>query len=550
MLHRSSQEHQRLALETNLRGNMPDLSLNFEESVEYPRHMDSHPQSIQSWFHNDEEDEGIHPFAGETLSTAAHHASVLTLSAGLRGHHRRADTSYATSLSGAEYDPERSLFAMDPVFDKSNELDRLLQSGHQQRSVRIRSPLHSIASSSDTESHRSVPAASSRPKLSDTLRNNTTFSPKRPKNPSKSSPALATRVPEDDNPTPRPRRQHSAPAATFSGPEFRVQPPTPSIKASKPTRDSSYSNQQKLPTPSPLRRGVLKSNSSRRVYLPDVTGLTSAVESPAKGNLRHAMYTNGRPRDSEARLLAIVSSIQIQLTEMEQANGVSRRRVRELESELEDCKREVRRERARVDDLGLEAERLRKGKARAHDDEADMTIRYREVVEEKKALENLLTTLRSHLTRLTKELQSHQKFLKELRELRESDARSLEERGSEIQQLRDEVGRLKGEVDVLREVVEDGLRERRQKVRDHDSAQEESVANTAMSVEESDHESELEPLEPAFYPWLLLGPLTLTMKRKSRPHSFIRDEPTGQCATDYATLGTQSPRPAYFHTAL
>lgn len=85
-----------------------------------------------------------------------------------------------------------------------------------------------------------------------------------------------------------------------------------------------------------------------------------------------------------ARLLAIIGSVQTQLNELEKENGVSRRRVRELEAELEDCKREVRRERARVDDLGIEAERLRKGKARAREDDADVSIRYREVVEEKK----------------------------------------------------------------------------------------------------------------------------------------------------------------------
>jgi hypothetical protein len=40
------------------------------------------------------------------MSTAAHHASALTLSAGLRGHPggRR-----EVSLSGAEYDPDRPL---------------------------------------------------------------------------------------------------------------------------------------------------------------------------------------------------------------------------------------------------------------------------------------------------------------------------------------------------------------------------------------------------------------------------------------------------------
>ena len=100
-----------------------------ESSVEYPRHL-SEPSfhefssivrstgdhyadddsQLHPWSYrigNDEE--GINPYTGDTVSTAAHHASALTLSAGLgggRGARRDA------SLSGAEYDPERPLHAM------------------------------------------------------------------------------------------------------------------------------------------------------------------------------------------------------------------------------------------------------------------------------------------------------------------------------------------------------------------------------------------------------------------------------------------------------
>ncbi len=56
-----------------------------------------------------DDEEGISPYGGETMSTAAHHASALTLTAGLGGGRAaRRDPS----LSGAEYDPERPLHAM------------------------------------------------------------------------------------------------------------------------------------------------------------------------------------------------------------------------------------------------------------------------------------------------------------------------------------------------------------------------------------------------------------------------------------------------------
>ena len=100
-----------------------------ESSVEYPRHLSEpsfheFPSLVRStgdhyadedsqlhpWSYrigNDEE--GINPYVGDTVSTAAHHASALTLSAGLGGYRgARRDAS----LSGAEYDPERPLQAM------------------------------------------------------------------------------------------------------------------------------------------------------------------------------------------------------------------------------------------------------------------------------------------------------------------------------------------------------------------------------------------------------------------------------------------------------
>jgi hypothetical protein len=128
-------EHNRIQLEHNLQNT--DLSLhlssapednsigndNDESDVEYPRHnsgpspfdafasfdhpsnMDGEHSQLHPWsYHTD--DDGINPYGGETVSTAAHHASALTLSAGLGlGRGARRDVSF----SGAEYDPDRPL---------------------------------------------------------------------------------------------------------------------------------------------------------------------------------------------------------------------------------------------------------------------------------------------------------------------------------------------------------------------------------------------------------------------------------------------------------
>lgn len=131
-----------------------------------------------------------------------------------------------------------------------------------------------------------------------------------------------------------------------------------------------------------------------------------------------------------------LSSVQSQLRGLEDENSISRRRVRELEMKLEECKRHVARERTRL----IEREELNslghgksthtiqnKGKGRVVEppvdtDDERLHERYKEAVDEKKALEALINSLRSHLTRLTSEPASHQNLLTELRNLRDSDS--------------------------------------------------------------------------------------------------------------------------------
>lgn len=121
------QERHRIQLENNLQNN--DLSIDLlsshdNYSLEYARHAERSrsPFSYRSFGHQDrsvdeqsqtnpwsyrtvdDDDEiGVNPYAGESISTAAHHASVVTLNAGL-GPRRGDDTR-----SGAEFDPERPL---------------------------------------------------------------------------------------------------------------------------------------------------------------------------------------------------------------------------------------------------------------------------------------------------------------------------------------------------------------------------------------------------------------------------------------------------------
>jgi len=124
-------EHDRIMLETNLRHSEAVIHLSESdaddlESLEYPRHNSGHASlgelpSLdhrvrdyladedtpgQGWsYRTVDDDEGVHPYGGESLSTLAHHASAVTLGAGLGGRGARRDAS----MSGAEYDPDRPI---------------------------------------------------------------------------------------------------------------------------------------------------------------------------------------------------------------------------------------------------------------------------------------------------------------------------------------------------------------------------------------------------------------------------------------------------------
>jgi hypothetical protein len=71
------------------------------------------------------------------------------------------------------------------------------------------------------------------------------------------------------------------------------------------------------------------------------------------------------------------------------------------------------------------------------------------------------------MSRLTSELALHKTLLDELRSLREADKHTLRQKVREVDHLRREVEKIAGEVEVLKGVVEEGLRERRERNLSH-----------------------------------------------------------------------------------
>jgi len=107
---------------------------------------------------------------------------------------------------------------------------------------------------------------------------------------------------------------------------------------------------------------------------------------------------------SIARLIMTLNTVQSKLQQLEEENGISRRRVRELEMELDICKRDVARERTRVMEREeiivqqqRDVKRNIKGKSKASMRDVSINVsgdrdrdlvreRYKEAVEEKKGL--------------------------------------------------------------------------------------------------------------------------------------------------------------------
>ena len=92
-----------------------------------------------------DDDEGIAPYGGETMSTAAHHASAVTFTAGLGGG--RGARTREPSLNGGEYDPDRPLHAMiSGVNSKHSMLDLDPSKSKHQVCIKILSCICDIAS--------------------------------------------------------------------------------------------------------------------------------------------------------------------------------------------------------------------------------------------------------------------------------------------------------------------------------------------------------------------------------------------------------------------
>ena len=216
------------------------------------------------------------------------------------------------------------------------------------RSVRLASP--ASPGSSSTSDSPGAGQQMSRPRLTDHLRH-VSFSPSRPRSAqgftptspiTRRTPRVAAELSNRSMNVPTPRPSKRLPTQSPLPAQVRVHPATPSTTGSKFTRMAKgitkdieatqqhmYSSHRLATSSSrPVsvppfernpfhdepetvpahprvqqasRRSSLKDTTKSRVYLPDVTGLTSAVESPLRNGAKYYPYRTDKPRDAEGK---------------------------------------------------------------------------------------------------------------------------------------------------------------------------------------------------------------------------------------------------------
>ncbi|ODN96492.1 hypothetical protein L198_04206 [Cryptococcus wingfieldii CBS 7118] len=385
-----------------------------DESLEYPRGADdavtydNHDQHNNGVRRGDGMNgDGLSTYRGEAsmfigaspISTAGHHASAMTLGAGVF------ENGGDTSRTG-EFDPERSLGRL------VNELGKVM--GNERMPERPTSPFYTNQSPTPVFNPLN---------LSFTLtRSNPLPSPP-------SSPVYQDHKPQagqwQDTSLRDTRFARTPKAAGVHS----------SASQSKPTKSKSKASEK-----SNIKTPRAEGSSVRSVSAPvrggrtmgDVTGLTDLLKTPARAG--EYGYLN---RDESVGGVALVDipgnleQLNERLKNLEVENTTSQRRMRELQDELSNAKEEL-------------AEAQKNG---------DRGVK--EVADEKTALEQLVGSTQAHLSRLTLELDAHRAVIHKFQSAPPHP--SFSPSSSTLANIRSEINRLSQQVSSLNSIVEKGL---------------------------------------------------------------------------------------------
>lgn len=212
--------------------------------------------------------------------------------------------------------------SFDPlIVDDTSQLDRVLESGHtaitSSLAARLRPTVESVTS--DSESDTSM-RSNGRPKLSDALHRVATFSPKRPRTAAVQQPEVQVQPPTPGSSDSRftkmakgLARDIEAEQRSMWGAALREAEGEVSVMAQSTVRDRKKQPRAGASERNPFKdignsaAGTAKARNATprttKVHLPDVTGLTSAVASPARpGVSRHGYEGDNGTKQAESTL--------------------------------------------------------------------------------------------------------------------------------------------------------------------------------------------------------------------------------------------------------
>ncbi|KAL8278239.1 hypothetical protein RQP46_009412 [Phenoliferia psychrophenolica] len=204
-------------------------------------------------------------------------------------------------------------------------------------------------------------------------------------------------------------------------------------------------------TSSPLSPPTLRApNNSRqtpsdatRMRLPDVTGITDGLRSPLKSR-GHYTVAPGATATDEAVINGALGQLKDRLAKLERENSMSAARVRELETRLRD----------------EEHEAAMREPVAARDAGDDWEAKLREEQDRRQGLEDLVTRLRSQVANLAHSLKSQAESINDLRAHRPATPVPSHALEDEVASLRTGLDGLGAEVEAVRSVVDELVRER------------------------------------------------------------------------------------------
>ncbi|XAO23257.1 hypothetical protein I312_102035 [Cryptococcus bacillisporus CA1280] len=349
------------------------------------------------------------------VSTTGHHASEITLGTGaFKG---RIPETIVGAHDDQSFDPERSLGRL------VGELGRII--GDEKQPPIPNSPFRS----------RPLPSLSSAVKQtvdpSFTLSNGDKLLKHGGKTISKSNNVLHEQAQKSGEQS---RKKPLGPSTSYN--ISRTPATRKTTGKGKVDRLRMLQNEGKKAESAPIQR---KSDTSA-----DVTGMTALMATPAKGLIFDSLENNGDVGGMSAvNIPHTLATLHARLRALEMESSVSRRRLKELEAEVEKANQEM--------DFAR-----RNGEKETRKSE-----------NEKSALEDLVGSLRVNLARITLELEQHKALVVELRQADFSSHKNGDHSFSdpsmnqEIAALRQEIERLTEEIARLGCIVAEGIEVRR-----------------------------------------------------------------------------------------